>query len=249
VGLLCASARADDVKTDQLTIPKGKGVVDAFVEINLSSDAAFKPVSITPDLWYGVTDDVTLGLVHSKVGATGVLGGVSDSLCLTGSSGGCGSFYPDAGADVRFRLKAPWTFDGGLYATQIQSPFHLDIKAGAGARWLFDKLAVEFQPNLFIAITDRGAMVKPNRDVLTVPGTASYPITPQFDVAGQLALGLPFEDAGSLFAFSLAVAGRFHPDPRYGVGLIFALPAVVGGGTLKTGFDIRTVTIGGSYAF
>ncbi|MEO8550334.1 MAG: hypothetical protein ABI678_10180, partial [Kofleriaceae bacterium] len=41
--------------TDGFTLPKGKLALDAFVEMNLSKDAAFKPVSLAPDLWYGVT--------------------------------------------------------------------------------------------------------------------------------------------------------------------------------------------------
>ena len=233
---------------DQMTIPKGGIVIDGFLEINLSSDAAFKPVSISPDVWYGATNDITVGLVHSSVGANGLLGGVTDSLCLTGSGGGCSSLYPTTGADVRYRLKAPFTFDGGLYARQT-SPFQLALKGGVDGRWHFDKITVEAEPNLFLAVTDRDAMVRPNRDTLTLPGTASYPVAPNIDVAGQLAVVLPFEDTGALFEISLAVAARFHPQPKLGVGLVLALPALIGGSTLKTGFTTRTLELGGSYAF
>jgi hypothetical protein len=77
-----AFAESEPSGPDQLTMPKGKLLVDAFVELNLSKDNAFKPVSISPDVWYGVTNDLTLGLVHSSIGATGVIGGVGDALCI-----------------------------------------------------------------------------------------------------------------------------------------------------------------------
>ena len=233
-----------------MTMPKGAIVIDAFLQFNLSDSAVGKPITLTPDVWYGVNDDVTVGLVHSSLGATGVLGsiasgGSADALCLTGSGSGCTSIYNKVGGDVRYRLKAPFAFDGGIYANSI-SPFHLSLKVGIDGRWRFDKISVEVQPNLFIGVTGRGD-ARANADVLTLPGTASYMIDPKIELAGQLAIVVPFENTGTLYAVGLAVAARYHPEPRYGVGLIFALPAVVGGGSL-TGVDARTLVIGGSYA-
>src|SRR4051794_21644683 len=73
---------------DQLTLPKGRLLLDAYIAANLSSGAVFKPFSISPDLWYGATDDVTVGLVHSGLGSTGFIGGGfglgGQSLCLSG---------------------------------------------------------------------------------------------------------------------------------------------------------------------
>src|SRR3954470_25033757 len=105
IGALSSTARAEPDETepraaaatadgaDQLTLPKGRVLLDAFVEINLSTDQAFKPVSLSPDIWYGATDDVTVGLVHSGVGRSGFIGGIADSLCLTGSDNGCSDVY------------------------------------------------------------------------------------------------------------------------------------------------------------
>src|SRR5690242_12610808 len=82
---------------DQMVLPKGRVLLDAFAEINLSSGAVFKPFSLTPDLWYGLTPEVTVGLVHSRVGQIGFMGNAGDSLCLTGSSSGCPDFYKNVG--------------------------------------------------------------------------------------------------------------------------------------------------------
>src|SRR3954463_14923560 len=128
--------------TDSFTLPKGKLALDAFVEMNLSSDQAFKPVSLSPDLWYGLTDDITLGLVHSFVGQTGFLGKSGDSLCLTGSDNGCAHVYNNVGIDGRIRIKKPFAVDVGLYINSISDPFQLAAKLGIDGRWVWGKLAL-----------------------------------------------------------------------------------------------------------
>jgi len=57
-GVLLAAAdpaRADEDSTqnDQLTLPAQKLLLNGFLEANLSKNAAFKPVSLSPDLWNG----------------------------------------------------------------------------------------------------------------------------------------------------------------------------------------------------
>src|SRR5262249_32226978 len=79
--------------TDPVTLPKSRLLLDAFFEANLSSDATFKPFSVSPDIWYGATDELTVGLVHSSVGGSGFIGGADNSLCLAGKDNGCADLY------------------------------------------------------------------------------------------------------------------------------------------------------------
>ena len=116
--------------------PKGRGVVDAFLLVNLSSGAAFKPVSLSPDI-VGATDKLTVGLVHSTWGETGFAGvGIGDTLCLSGRSNGCASVYHDVALDGRYELergKWAWAADGGLDIISTSSPFELSLKAARSA--------------------------------------------------------------------------------------------------------------------
>src|SRR5215470_10339195 len=80
---------------DQLTLPKGRLLLDASLIASLVSSFEFKPFSLSPDVWYGATDDITVGLVHSLAGVTGVIGFPGSSLCLAGTGGGCADVYPD----------------------------------------------------------------------------------------------------------------------------------------------------------
>src|SRR5689334_4645322 len=117
--------------TDQLTLPNGRAVLNAFVEIGLSTDSAFQPISVSPDVWYGATDDITVGLIHSAVGASGIMGGVGTSLCLSGTGGGCNDVYPGVGLDARYKLKTgtfAWAADGGLFFNHLSDPLLFAVK-------------------------------------------------------------------------------------------------------------------------
>ena len=246
-----------DEQTDQLTAPKGKVVIDGFVEVNLSKSLAGKPISLSPDGWYGVTDDVTVGLVHSSVGATGFLGGAGDSLCLTGTKNGCAKFYNDVGIDVRYRLKTPLAFDGGLYVRNFD-PFQLALKLGIAGRWRFaGKGIIEVQPSLAIGLTKRDGNPPPmgtmgsggplNQEVLSLPITVGYEVVDKLELALQTGVQTPFKHAGDGYRIPLSIAGRYQITPHVGLGLAFTLPALAGGGPL-TGVDARTLLLGGSYA-
>jgi hypothetical protein len=244
--LAAESAVASPAQTDQLTLPAGKLTLDAFLEANLSKSVAFKPVSLSPDLWYGATDDITLGLVHSSVGATGFLGGVGDSLCLSGSSNGCAHFYDDVGADVRYRLMTPLAIDAGLYILDIKNPFFLALKVGIDGRWRFDRFALEVLPSLFFGFTNRSLG---NKDTLSVPITASYEVVEKVLLSLQTGVQLRLEQTSDDYRIPLSLAGRYQFTPAFGLGLAFTLPALIGPSSRLNGFDARTLMLGGSYAF
>ncbi|HEU4729619.1 MAG TPA: hypothetical protein VFT22_17105 [Kofleriaceae bacterium] len=253
-----ASATAGE-GADQLTLPSGRLLLNAFVEINLSTDLAFKPVSLSPDLWYGATPDITVGLIHSSVGASGFIGGVGDSLCLTGTDNGCSDLYKNVGLDVRYKLKngqLAYAVDGGLYVTSFD-PLVLALKAGGVARWHQGPLAVETAPNLFVGLTNRttnqmagGVTVEvtTNGEVFNLPVAAIYTVAPKIDVDAQTGVVLPFENTGDTYRVPFSIGGHFHVNESLNINAAFTLLAVVGGGS-QTGFDGRTFTLGGTYAF
>lgn len=250
-----AAAAAGGEGGDQLTLQKGRGVLNAYLGIGLSSGATGKPISLSPDIWYGVTDEITVGLVHSAVGTTGFLGGVGQSLCLTGTGSLCPDLYRNVGAEARYKLKASafaLAVDGGIYALQIQDPMLLDLKVGAIGRWHQGPLAIEASPNLLVGLTNRsvntgGIDVTTNPDVLSVPGTALYTLNPMITVAAQIGLVLPLENTGDSYTLPLSVGAFYKVNGDLNVSLAFSLPRLIagsGGGT-----DTRSLTLGGSYAF
>jgi hypothetical protein len=251
-------AAPGDAGADRLTLQKGRLLLNGFVEINLSTDLVGKPISLSPDLWYGITDDITAGLVHSGVGLSGFMGAANNSLCLTGTENGCGDFYPDVGFIGRYRLKLGGiaaAAEGGLIINHLSDPIGLGIKLGGIGRWHSGPLAVEAEPSLFIGLTNRdsatvnGVVIAGNRDVLGLPVTALYAITPMISAALQSGFVLPLEDTADVFTIPLSLGGFYRVNADLTVNLAFSLPLLVGGSAVKTGFDARTLTLGGTYAF
>ncbi|HEY4244670.1 MAG TPA: hypothetical protein VGM88_32875 [Kofleriaceae bacterium] len=255
---------ADPMTSDQLVLPKGKLAINAELGINLSKDGVGKPVSFSPDVWYGVTDMITLGLVHSYTGTTGFLGGVGTSLCLGSTDNGCARVYNNLGIDARIRLARPLSADVGIYVPNITDKFQLAVKLGLSGRYRFGALAIEAQPNIIIGLagrpsdddTDGQAVVVPsasavlfgeNTEILNVPVTLSYDVAPKFDVALQTGIALPFTHAGDTWRVPLTIGARYAVSPHLGVGLTFSFLDLIGGGE-DTGIDARTIVLGGSYA-
>lgn len=242
---------------EQLTLPRGRLVLEGFLEINLSDGAVFKPFSITPDLWYGATPEITVGLIHSTRGATGFIGGFGDALCLVGEDNGCGELYPGFGVDVRYPVKTgqlSWAADGGLFFRSLD-PVQLAVKLGAVARYRHsDKIVIEASPNLFIGLTNRepeamGLVVAAtNGEVLNLPVTGLYEVAPKISVSLQLGVVLPFQNTGDFYAIPLSIGGHYVVDQSLAVNAAFSLPVLIGGSD-AAGVDIRSLTLGGTYAF
>jgi hypothetical protein len=239
-----------------VTLPKGRALLDAFLEINLVSGVEFKPFSLSPDVWYGVTDDITMGLVHSAVGTSGFIGGSGESLCLAGTGGGCTDVYHNVGVDARYKLKIgdlAYAAEGGLYVASFDPTFTMAVKLGLVARWQQGKIAAELSPNLFIGVTGRTvgegmAEVTVNGETLNLPITGLYEVTPKISAALQLGAVVPFENTGDTYRIPLSIGGHFQVNESINVNLAFSLLAVAGGGS-ATGFDNRSLTLGGTYAF
>jgi len=174
------------------------------------------------------------------------------SLCLSGSSNGCGGVYNNVGADVRYRLKAPWNIDGGLFLYNLANDAQLAAKLGVSGRWRFDKITLELQPSLLVYLTNRTdggtvmmKVVQPASELLAVPVTGTYEVAQNIDVGVQTGLLLPFSNTSDAYSVPLSLLGRYAVDPKLSIGVAFTLLALIAN---NGGFDQRSLSIGGSYA-
>ncbi len=234
---------------ERLTLPKGRLLLETFLEIGLSTGAVGKPISLSPDLWYGYDDKITIGLLHSGLGTTGFLGEPNHSLCLTtGAENGCNDVYRNVELEGRYQLQARalgfgWAAAGGLEIVNLSNPFELSLKAGAVGRWHQGLLAVEVQPSLLVALTERNT----NHDELLLPITGLYELTPIIAVSAQIGVVLPFEHTGESYRVPLSLGGHYHVNESLAVTLAFSLPFLITGAPVG-GFDGRSLILGGTYA-
>ena len=249
------TATAPDPTGERVTMPAKRGMIRAVVDINLSTDVAGDPISISPDIWYGINDKMTIGLVHSFVGETGIVGiPVASSLCIGDA---CGKVYNGFGLDMRYGLKADKkvavAFEAGLIALDLD-PTRFVLKLGAAGRYrLAPKVALDFQPNVFIGLTKRQpdgmGNDAGNKEVLTVPLSGVFAVSPKASLMTQLALLLPFSAAADAYLVAFSLGGMYSVNKQIGIEAAFTLPAVIGGEFQQTGVDGRTFSLGGVYAF
>lgn len=252
-----AAPKAAGPVGERVVLPAKRLYLQAALEIDLSSGTAGDPISLAPDVFYGVNDALTVGLVHSARGGSGFIGGTGSSLCFTSSC----DIYNGFGLDGRYQFasgKVSAAANFGLYAAAVD-PFTLALKLGVIGRWRpqpESKLAVDFAPALSLGLTEREpaivmgmAVGTGNKEVFALPVSVVYAVKPQISVMAQTGLIIPFASAGDAFAVPLSVGGSYAVNKQISVEAAFSFKALLGGDALATGADGRSFTIGGGYAF
>ncbi|MGE0868550.1 MAG: hypothetical protein AB7P03_08310 [Kofleriaceae bacterium] len=241
--------------SDQVTLPAGTSQIDVAVAANLTEGQTFAPLSIAPDVWYGATDALTLGIIYSSHAATGFMGGAGEALCVTGKAKGCASVMPNAGLDLRYGL-ASGSFAvaaEGAVLLRAFDPMTFAAKLGAVMRLRTEKLIVEVSPNIAVGINRREPAMEGsasgNADVANLPVTFLVPFGSTFAVSAQTGVIVPFKGAGKNYAIPASVGAHVSPTAGVLLNATLSIPAATGGTVTSTGFDNRTLTIGGSYAF
>jgi hypothetical protein len=237
-----------DADAAPLTLNAGEIRIDGFIGVNLSSDAVAEPISIAPDVYYGVTDEITVGLVHSFKNTVGFYGFVGDGLCITGEDNGCAEFYNNVGVDGLYQfmdddleLAANAGLFLGSFIGQFSDPLLMQLKLGVVGRWTSDDIQVIFSPNLFLAATERDFL----SDTLNIPVTVAYSLTPELDVLAQTGFNGALDAIGDTWSIPLSVGASYAIDESLSVGGTFSFPELIGEDSTT---DIRTLNIFASYA-
>ena len=258
--LLAIAARASDADLPPgLTLPSGTINAAITLELDASADKVAEPISIAPDVGYGVTDDLTLSLVHSKFALTGFRAVAGGGVCLSGSDAGCVALYNNVGVEASYSFaRGPLALAGvtGLHVVDLDGSL-LAVKFGAKARYVMGKSALNALPSVLVAITHRtdamGARL--NKDVLYVPVQATYRI------ARPLVLGIgtgikgPISGFGDAWQIPVGVTSVYAFDAKLAVGASWFFGQLFGGATnppepapAVTGLDLRGIQLWVNYA-
>jgi len=174
-------------------LPAGMLSARVMLAINLSKDLAGEPISLVPDISYGVTDRLQLSLVHSGPMRWQSRPGLG--LCLTGTSNGCPNVYDNVGVDVMYGLmfgkQLHLSAHAALYLESFDPATTMLAVGAAGKLHFGDRVALFFDPQLGIALSDRDV----HDDALIVPLELQYQLNAPSSV--KLLTGVN----GSLSAF------------------------------------------------
>lgn len=245
----------------RMTLPGGKFMLNVIGEANLAKGAAGKPLSIAPDLWFGLHDRLTFGIYHSGRAATGFLSGFGTGLCFRDEdmgqcSTGLGEVYTFAGAEARIGLT-----EGGFasalvlggQARAFDPKLLAYAKGGFLVRLNSKRIAIELAPMVFIALTQRSAgMMMSAKDVFAAPVTLHLRFARSFSFALQAGITSTFKKFGDNYQVPAAAGLSWWVSPHFSIDAAFGLAAVLDKapdtepGTKP--FDNRSATLGIGYA-
>lgn len=239
----------------RMTLPAGRALLQGYLELNLSSDLVGKPISLAPDLWYGVNDDITVGLVHSSHATTGFFGGAGDGICFVSEEDGCPEVLQNTAVAGRYHLTSEpvaLAADAALVVRQLD-PFQLALKAGVVGKWQSGAISALFAANLFVGVTERevdgGVMVEAgaNKEDINLPVAVMYALSPELSLGVQTGVFLPLSETADTYLIPLSLGARYMVSPQISVDALFSFPALIGGPE-ETGADFRVLTLGAGYA-
>lgn len=225
-----------------IALARGHAIVTITLEASLSKSSAFEPASIAPDISYGVTDDITLSLVHSGFATTGFRGSAGNGVCVSGKDHGCAHVYNNVGAEALVDVvRGPLALAGvaGVHVVSIDDSF-VDAKAGAQMLLRTGGLTMTFAPSVLVGVTKRS---DGNKGAIFMPASIGRQFGTLFLALGG-GIAAPLQESGDSWTARLGVIGRVKVAPSAFVAASFFFPKLAGGdAVMDTGVDARTLNL------
>src|SRR5689334_22206982 len=100
---MAAPARAapDDIVSRPLVLAPGGWKAELVIEVDAAAGAIARPLSIAPDIWWGLMRDITIGLIHSDPSVDRIEPGAS--VCVRSGLLSCDRPYHGSGAELAWR--------------------------------------------------------------------------------------------------------------------------------------------------
>lgn len=202
------------------TIQRPLTLADSMLEIrgdtfrvNLSSgdtpfpgDGFGKPITVAPDLYFGVDDRLTVGITHER------------GFCLTGEEGSCSSVYDDLGIEALYGVMRAGTLQaaahGGVLFPSLADPFVGGVRVGFLTRLRVASVAVVFDPTLYLGIFERDAL----GEHLELPLDLQYQLNTQTMLYASTGVEGELSGFGDAYRVPIGVGANFAVNERFDFG-------------------------------
>ncbi len=243
-GAASETTAADGGGHHGLVVAKGKIVVGGSVGINVSTDAVAKPISINPDVTYGVAPKIDVGIYTSPTGITGFWNGIGGGLCISGADNGCAkAFNGPVAVLANYSLgegKLSLAANGGLIIDAID-PMTMSLKAGIRGHYkLNDKMGIMFAPAIDIGLTERDF----NKEILMIPVAFGYAVSSKLHAGIQTGLFAPLDGIGDFYMIPVNLGGMFALSEKLSLFGSLGFTNLLGKGSSADG---RVINIGGVF--
>jgi hypothetical protein len=148
---------------EPIVLGRGEVVVRLTIETNLDPRSIARPLSFAPDAWVGITDRLTVGLIHSSQSVDRIDAGAS--FCVRLLEGDCDEVYRGGGVDARLTVAHGVAAHTRLLMRDLD-PAKPALTAGAIVERSRGRFALRTDPYLRIGLANRDLG---NRDALVVP--------------------------------------------------------------------------------
>ncbi|HLL21786.1 MAG TPA: hypothetical protein VK427_06635 [Kofleriaceae bacterium] len=161
-----AHADATDLVSRSFVLPRGGFEARLTLEYSLFERMVGEPIALAPDVWVGVTEQLTIGIIHSSQSVDRIA--TRSSFCLVKSDLLCDATYQGSGIDVRYQLRdapisvAPRT----RVLLRDVDPWKPAVTLGALVRWTHGRFSITTDPFLRLGLANRD---KGNRAAFTLP--------------------------------------------------------------------------------
>lgn len=183
--------------------------------------------SIAPDLAVGVTDDLTVSLVHSTFARTGFRGNAGAGICATDD---CNRTYDNVGLEALYALRRgafAVAANTGIHATSLERGHHV-AKLGAKLRYKRGGAVFATLPSVTIALAHRDDPM-PNRDRLWLPVTATHRIVGGLSAGLATGFKAPLDDVAGGYEIAAGALAQYAVSPAVGMGASWIHGRLAGG--------------------
>ncbi len=198
-----------------ITLVKGLLQVRGDINVNLTKDFEGKPFAIAPDIYYGVSDVLNVGLIHGT------------GLCLAGKDNGCAKVYNDVGVDAVYALTLK-QFQAGVHLGLLVGnfdPVTMIAQVGVHLQYTIKKVNFYFNPKFYIGLNERDAG---NKERIDAPAQIDYQVTPKLAASLLFGIAGPTEGFADSFAVPIGLQALFGMSTKLDVGGAFVFGNLAG---------------------
>lgn len=167
LAVIPAAAAADELATRPVVLDDNAIEARLTAEINVQARFVGRPLSIAPDVWWGILPHWTIGVIHSSASLDQI--GSADTVCLRQSDiTTCNRLYLGSGLDVRFGALAGQLAVAPRLRLLVRDidPFKPATTLGALVRWTHGRFAITSDPYLRVPLANHNLG---NRAALVLP--------------------------------------------------------------------------------
>lgn len=221
-----AGAEPDDIIGRPLVLDRGQLDAQLSVETNVSTNLFARPLSLAPDVWYGVMPDLTIGVIHSDLAVDRLAPGAS--VCLRTDAFICQHTYHGSGLDALFALTTG-SFAAAAHVRMLvrdlEPYFEPAGTFGATLRWQRGRFAITGDPYVQIGFDNNR---HGNRSALWLPITLAVQPLPRWAIDLYTGWNSDFAVIRDGYYVPAGIGTTVRATTHIDAGATFGFPNILG---------------------